>query len=32
MNNAFFWVSECIAYIPLDTENATSITNYIHWN
>lgn len=30
--NAFFWVSQNIAYIPLDKENATSVTNYIHWN
>ena len=31
-NNCFFWVSENIAYIPLDKENATFFINYIHWN
>lgn len=30
--NTFFWISENVAYIPLDTENATSAINYIHLN
>lgn len=31
-NNTFFWISECIAYIPLDSENPTSPINYVNWN
>jgi len=28
----FFWVSNEIAYTPIDTENATAAINYIHLN
>ena len=32
MNNIFFWVSNEVVYIPIDTENAVAAINYIHLN